>query len=92
MQNMIGTVHWFASSGQSYGFINYQYESDWRQVYFHYKSIGTNNLRPENKRANKWFREAKKGDVVKFDITEGFGMPNGTQAVNVEILLHADNY
>lgn len=92
MENMIGTVHWFASSGQSYGFIKYQFDNEWRQVYVHYKSIGTTNLRPENKRANKWFRELHKDDVVKFDITEGFGVSNGTQAVNVEILLHANDH
>lgn len=92
MENMIGTVHWFASSGQSYGFINYHFDTEWRQVYVHYKSIGTTNLRPEDKRGNKWFRELQKGDVVKFDIVEGFGMPNGTQAINVEIMYHANGY
>jgi cold shock CspA family protein len=90
MENITGTVHWFSSSGQSYGFISYPYQTEWRQVYVHYKSIGTLNLRPENKRGSRWFRELKKGDVVRFDITEGFGMPNGTQAVNVEILYHAN--
>lgn len=92
MKDVIGTVHWFASSGQSYGFINYPYYNEWRQVYVHYKSIGTTNLRPENKRGGKWFRDVRKGDVVRFDIVEGFGMPNGTQAVNVEVIHHADSY
>lgn len=89
MKDLTGTVHWFSTSGQSYGFIDYQLEDAWQQVYVHYKSIGTVNLRPENKRKNKWFRELKKGDIVIFDIAEGFGMPNGTQAVNVEIIHHA---
>jgi cold shock CspA family protein len=86
---MIGTVNWFASKGQSYGFIGY---SDWdvcdgkpRQVYVHYKSIGTKNLRPENLRGRKWFKELRKGDIVSFDIVEGFGV-DGTQAINVEIV------
>lgn len=91
MKDIIGTTHWFASSGQSYGFIHYNDNGVWKQVYVHYKSIGTNNLRPENERGGKWFRELHPGDVVRFDIVEGFGMVNGTQAVNVEIIRHADN-
>lgn len=91
MNDLIGTTHWFASSGQSYGFIRYEFGDEWRQVYVHYKSIGTLNLRPDNRRGKKWFRELHTGDVVRFDIVEGFGMPHGTQAVNVEIIAHANN-
>lgn len=86
---MIGTVFWFASKGQSFGFIKYKEDDKEHQVYVHYKSIGTYNLRKENLRRNKWFRELKPGDVVEFEIASGFGVPNGTQAVNVEILCHA---
>lgn len=82
---MLGTVHWFASKGQSYGFIDYNVNGEWLQVYVHYKSVGTTNLRLENKRGNKWFKELRAKDVVSFDIANGFGI-DGTQAVNVEIV------
>jgi cold shock CspA family protein len=85
---MIGTVHWFASKGQSYGFIKYELDGGQRQVYVHYKSIGTKNLRPENRREGKWFREIRQGDIVEFELSSGFGV-DGTQAVKVEIVTHA---
>lgn len=82
---MIGTVNWFASKGQSYGFIRYDEAGSSLQVYVHYKSIGTKNLRPESWRGGKWFKELKKGDVVSFSLAEGFGV-TGSQAINVEIV------
>lgn len=85
---MIGTVNWFATKGQSYGFIDYDNEGRMIQVYVHYKSIGTKNLRPENLHGKKWFKELHKGDVVSFDVVQGFGV-DGTQAVNVEIVSYA---
>lgn len=85
---MIGTVNWFASRGQSYGFIDYEVDGHRCQVYVHYKAIGTANLRSECKRGNKWFKELRKGDVVSFEIVPGFGMADGTQAIQVEIIKH----
>lgn len=85
---MIGTVNWFASKGQSFGSIDYEIDDQKMRVFVHYKSIGTKNLRPENRRGNKWFRELRQNDVVTFDIGTGFGM-DGTQAINVEIIKHA---
>lgn len=92
MAFLVGTCDWFGSKGQSFGFINYKIDDKWRQVYVHYKNIGTMNLRPQNKSGSKYFRELKRGDVVSFELSPGFGMPNGSQAVNVEILLHANRF
>lgn len=83
---MIGTVKWFASKGQSYGFIGYEDDGRTCQVYVHYKSIGTSNLRPESWRGNKWFKELRKGDIVSFEIVPAFGLNQGTQAIHVEIV------
>lgn len=85
----VGTVDWFGSKKQTFGFINYVVSNEHAQVYVHYKNIGTSNLRSDNFRNGKWFREVKRGDVVSFEIAKGFGMPDGTQAINVEILIHA---
>lgn len=87
---MIGTCDWFGSKGQSFGFIKYKLDNEWRQVYVHYKNIGTKNLRPENQLGSKWHRELRRGDTVMFELAEGFGMPNGSQAVKVEILYHGN--
>lgn len=85
-ERYVGTTKWFATSGQSYGFIRYYKDGMWRDVYCHYKSIGTQNLRDESKRGEKWHLELRKGDVVEFSLAEGFGMPTGTQAIDVRVL------
>jgi len=77
-----GKVKWFASGGQSYGYIFYEDNGQKREIYVHYK-----NIKPVNQRDPK-YREVRKNDVVRFKIGEGF-RNTGTQALEVEILEYA---
>ena len=77
-----GVCKWFASSGQSFGYITYN--DGMNEVYVHYSQIARKNLRDPK------YRDMKKGDTVKFKIADGYHN-NGTQAVEVEILIHVDN-
>lgn len=92
MDKYIGTVKWFATKGESFGFINYKNDTGWHEVYFHYKQIGTKGLREESFRNGKWFKSASAGDVVSFAIGNGFGFSNGSQALDIEILKYAGDY
>jgi cold shock CspA family protein len=82
MDRQVGTVKWFATKGESFGFIEYP----GGEIYFHYKQIGTSNLRPENFKNGRWFKVLCPGDVVAFDVGAGFGFSTGSQAINVERL------
>lgn len=84
-----GTCKWFATDGQSYGFVRYQKDEAWQEVFVHYKSIGTSGLRAEDWTGAKWNKVLRKGDVVSFELSQGFGQENGTQASNVEIIKQA---
>tara|TARA_R100001244_G_C5135450_1_gene126764 strand:+ start:560 stop:835 length:276 start_codon:yes stop_codon:yes gene_type:complete len=76
-----GTCKWFGSSGQAYGYITYHEGSE---IYVHYTQIKRKNLRDPK------FRDMKKNDTVEFVISPGYHN-DGTQAVEVEIITHADN-
>ena len=70
-----GTVKWFASNGQSFGYID---RDNGGQVYVHYK-----NIKPEMQRKVN-FMSLLKDDRVIYKI--GLGYNNvGTQALEVEI-------
>lgn len=92
MEKMIGTVKWFATKGESFGFLNYKNEAGWHEVYFHYKQIGTAGLRPDNFKNGKWFKSVVAGDVVSFGLGNGFGFSNGSQAIDIEVVKYAGDY
>ena len=80
---MEGTCIWWK---HAYGYIGYgiytnnAYEG---QVYCHYKNINRKTMQ------NPKFRELKPGDIVEFDIGDGFHN-DGTQALKVRVVRHAD--
>lgn len=76
-----GVCKWFASSGQSFGYI---IKEDGGEIYVHYSQIKCKNLRDGK------YRDMKKGDTVQFKTADGY-RNNGTQAVEVEILIHAND-
>lgn len=92
MERSIGTVKWFATKGESFGFLNFKDAKGWHEIYFHYKQIGTSGLRPENNKNGKWFKSCTPGDIVSFDVGGGFGFSNGSQALNIEIVKYAGEY
>lgn len=75
-----GICKWFASGGQSYGYIE---KDSGGEVYVHYK-----NITDVNQRDSK-YRDLQAGDKVRFKLGEGF-RNTGTQAVEVEILDYAE--
>ena len=88
MPKIIGTVNWFSTNGQSYGYIYYG-EQNQNQVFFHYSQISEVGLREEcyKKSKKKVYKSLQKGDVVSFDLGTGFGLTaNGSQAINVEVV------
>lgn len=76
-QRIEGIVAWFSSAGQSWGSIDY---GDGCRVFVHYK-----NILPDNQPDQK-YRTLTAGQAVEFEIAEGH-RGNGTQAVNVRVLL-----
>ena len=76
-----GTVNWFASGGQSFGYID---KDKGGQIYVHYK-----NIMPPMQR-DPSFMNLMKDDRVKFKEAEGF-RNDGTQAVEVEIISYGNN-
>lgn len=78
---MIGTVKWFASANQPWGYIRFVDEFRVnREVFAHYKQILADN------QENPKFRVLKAGQAVEFDIGPGFPAGRGTQALNIKVL------
>lgn len=78
-ERLVGTVKWFASRGEAYGFINFKQDNnESAEVFVHYKQIGT-EFQP-----NPRLRMLRKGDVVSFEIGTGYPTEkHGTQALRV---------
>jgi len=82
---LIGTTIWFGP--RSYGYIgwgifsNDEYE---KRIYVHYKNISKKGQRDPS------FRELKKGDIVEFEVGEGYYV-KGTQALKVDIIKYGES-
>lgn len=74
MEKFLGTVAWFSSKGQAYGYIT---KDDGIQVFVHYKNIVEES--PSN------FRKLEPGQRVEFEIAPGHFCA-GTQAVKVRVI------
>ena len=79
MERLTGTVLWFGTDKQAFGYIYGYNHSSTDQCFVHYKQIVNKNLRKDG------FREVLKGDLVSFEIGVGF-CGKGTQAMNVELI------
>ena len=78
---MIGTVKWFASANQPWGYIRFVDEFRVnREIFAHYK-----NILPDNQE-NPKFRVLKAAQAVEFEIGPGFPAGKGSQALNIKVL------
>jgi len=80
MERLTGTVEWFGTKNESYGYIAY---GDDMHIFVHYKNIEEQNQRDIN------HRMVMPDDVVSFVIGAGFHI-DGTQALEVRIEELAD--
>ena len=79
-----GTCIWFKNAFGYIGFGLFTNQTYENQIYAHYKNINRKGLRDSK------FRELKSGDIVEFNISEGF-FCQGTQATNVRIIKRAES-
>jgi len=70
-----GTVKWFSTKGEAYGYIT---KDDGGEVFVHYKAL------LDEGQENPRFKCLKPGQRVSFEIIDGH-LGKGTQAVNVKI-------
>ena len=84
MERLIGTVEWFGTKNESYGYIAWE---DGKRIFIHYKNVEEQNQRDPN------HRDLKPEDVVSFKVGPGYHM-EGTQALEVRIerLAITDDY
>lgn len=80
---IIGTVKWFGSRGEAYGYINGFVQADGTpgEIFVHYRRI------LEDNQENPKFKTLPKGRKVEFEISDGYpSASRGSQAVNVKLL------
>jgi len=80
MERNIGTVGWFGTKNEAYGYI---YLGEGKEIFVHYKNIEAKNQRDPN------HREVYPNDVVSYVKGDGYHM-QGTQALEVRIERLAD--
>lgn len=76
----VGTVKWFSSKGQPWGYINYVFQEKPVEIFVHYKAltpIGQDNPN---------FKTLSAGQVVEFLIGTGHLFNKGTQALSVKVI------
>jgi len=81
---MKGTCIWFDNV---YGYIGCGYYSNnayEQQIFVHYSNIDKTTM------VNPRFRKLEPNDIVEFEEGPGFHM-EGTQALNIKVIVHADN-
>lgn len=76
MSVLTGTVKWFASKQQSFGFI---LRDDGGEIFVHYRGIS------EEGQADKKYKVLQPGQRVEFEIAPGH-FCDGTQAINVKVI------
>lgn len=76
----VGTVKWFSSKGQPWGYINYVFEEKPLEIFVHYKA-----LTPVGQ-DNPNFKTLSAGQVVEFLIGSGHLFNKGTQALGVKVV------
>jgi cold shock CspA family protein len=76
----VGTVKWFSSKGQPWGYINYVFEEKPLEIFVHYKALTTVGQENPN------FKTLSTGQVVEFLIGSGHLFNKGTQALSVKVV------
>jgi CspA family cold shock protein len=75
---MLGTVKWFGSKGQAYGYIS---RADGGEIFVHYRGI------LEEGQQDPKYKTLIAGQAVEFDEAPGH-FCSGTQALNVKIIVN----